>query len=314
MKETLHVAFCVNEPYVSYMCVALKGIACNHSNRYPIMVHVLTDHISNKAKRLIDEAIYGNNSIDYLIHEVDDSPLEGVVVHHYTIFTWYRMLLPALLPDVDKILYLDTDTAVNGNFDELHDFNIDDYAIATPHDTDTFIDEPFLRCGYEKPKEYVCVGVMLMNLDFWRRHNLAQKVIDWGLKNASKLKYPDQDSINYVCQDLKTYIPLKYGVTKSLFTKPYFYTPEYKDQMNDCLNNPVVIHYAGCAPWFMESEHPLTDIWKTYNRLLPHPAKRRYSTKGITGLKVRIWDILHLFKGREIISCDEIKRRIDKIL
>lgn len=313
MGETLNIAFCVNEPYVRYMCVALKGIAYNHSHRYRIMVHILTDHISDKYRKFIDEAIDGCEDVDYLIHEVDDSPLEGVVLHRYTIYAWYRMLLPALLPDVDKILYLDTDIAVHGNFDEVYDFNINDHAIATPRDTDSFTDEPFQRCGYERSKEYVCSGVMLINLDFWRKNNIAEKVIEWGLSNASKLKYPDQDSINYVCQDFKKYISLKYGVTKSLFTKPYFYSPEYKDQMLDCLNSPIVIHYAGCAPWFMESEHPMVDIWKSYNRLLRHPAKRKYSTKGITGLKTRIWDLLHLFKGREIISRDEIRRRIDNI-
>lgn len=313
MNDTLHIAFCVNEPYVNYMCVALKGIATNHSHRYNIKIHILTDHISGKYKKLIDEAIADSNDIEYQIYEVDDSPLNGVVVHHYTIFTWYRMLLPALLPDVDKILYLDTDIAVNGNFDEIHDFNIDGYAIATPHDTDTFIDEPFERCGYDKSKEYVCVGVMLMNLDFWRKNSLSDRIIEWGLNNAAKLKYPDQDSINYICRDYKTFIPLKYGVTKSLFTKPYFYTADYKAQMLDCLNNPVVIHYAGCAPWYMESEHPMADVWKSYNKCLPHPARRRYSTKGITGLKVRIWDMLHFFKGREIISRDEILKRIENI-
>lgn len=313
MNDTLHIAFCVNEPYVNYMCVALKGIVTNHSHRYNIKIHILTDHISGKYKKLIDEAIADSNDIEYKIYEVDDSPLNGVVVHHYTIFTWYRMLLPALLPDVDKILYLDTDIAVNGNFDEIHDFNIDGYAIATPHDTDTFIDEPFERCGYDKSKEYVCVGVMLMNLDFWRKHSLSDRIIEWGLNNAAKLKYPDQDSINYICRDYKTFIPLKYGVTKSLFTKPYFYTADYKAQMLDCLSNPIVIHYAGCAPWYMESEHPMVDIWKSYNKCLPHPARRRYSTKGITGLKVRIWDMLHFFKGREIISRDEILQRIENI-
>lgn len=313
MKVTLHIAFCVNEPYVNYMCVALKGIACNHSHHYHIKIHILTDHISARYIRLIDEAIGDCADIEYVIHEVDDSPLAGVVVHHYTIFTWYRMLLPDLLPDIDKILYLDTDIAVNGNLDELFDFNIDEYAIATPHDTDTFTDQPFVRCGYDKSKGYVCAGVMLMNLDFWRKYNLAEKVINWGRQNASILKYPDQDSINYVCQDFKTYLPLKYGVTKSLFTQPFFYTYEYKEQMSDCLNSPAIIHYAGCAPWYMESEHPMVDIWKSYNKRLPHPAKRKYYSKGLTGLKVRIWDMIHRYKGREAISRDEIKRRIDTI-
>ncbi len=313
MKETLHIAFCVNEPYVNYMCVALKGIACNHSHRYRIKIHILTDHISDFYRNLIDEAVGNCRDIEYVIHDVDDSPLAGVAIQRYTIFAWYRLLLPDLLPDVDKILYLDTDIAVHGNLDGLFDFNIEGYALAAPHDTDTFTDAPFDRCGYDKSKEYVCSGVLLMNLDFWREHRLSEKVIEWSRKNVSVQKYPDQDSINYVCQDFKTFLPLKYGVTKSLFTQPFFYTTDYKKQMYDCLNNPVIIHYAGCAPWYMESEHPMVDIWKSYNRHLPHPVKRKYYSKGLTGLKVRLWDIIHLYKGREAISRDEIRRRIDSI-
>ncbi len=45
-KPPIHIAFCVNNLYADYIRVSIKGLLDN--NDCPIMIHVLSDYISEK--------------------------------------------------------------------------------------------------------------------------------------------------------------------------------------------------------------------------------------------------------------------------
>ena len=45
---------------------------------------------------------------------------------------------------------------------------------------------------------------MLLNLDFWREHNLEFQLLDYAKKNKSKILWQDQDIVNSVLfEDIK---------------------------------------------------------------------------------------------------------------
>lgn len=52
----------------------------------------------------------------------------------YSLACYLRLFAPTLLPDVDKVLYLDCDLIVNGNLDELWNTDLEGYAVAAVHD------------------------------------------------------------------------------------------------------------------------------------------------------------------------------------
>ena len=69
-----------------------------------------------------------------------------------------------------------------------------------------------------KVEEYVNSGVLLINNKKWREENLFEKLLDYSVKNASLLQYPDQDAINFICREHKKMLPDYYNV------RSYFYT------------------------------------------------------------------------------------------
>lgn len=48
-------------------------------------------------------------------------------------------------------------------------------------------------------KGYVCSGVLMLNLDYWRQHSIAEQVLDYGKKYPEKTLFPNQDAINVIC-------------------------------------------------------------------------------------------------------------------
>lgn len=306
----IHIAFCANNDYIPYVSVAIKSILENHI-KTNIIIHILTDYISEEKLNIVKELFYSYQEQHLKIHIVDDTSLKGLK-DTWSIYTWYRVLLPQILPaNIHRILYLDADVIVKDNLQDLFILNMENKAIAGTIDIETFNNITFERCGFEMEKKYICAGVMLMNLDYWREYNLTNKIIDWGRKNNDRIKFPDQDTINYLCRDNKIILPLRYGIQSAFFINDQFYQEPLSKELSDCINRPAIIHYAGCAPWIKElSTHLQTHEWIKYNQMLSNPVKRKYMTKGWNLIKMHIWNILHPFRNSNKLSFEDVKKRL----
>ena len=305
-SQPMHVAFCVNDGYAQYIMVTIKGLLENNSN--PIVIHVLSDYISERNLVRLKDLVSSYPFAELKVIIVDDSKLRGLK-DTWTIYTWYRVLLPEILDkDVHRVLYLDADVLVAGNIGELFWLDMTDKAIAGTIDFQSKDISTYKRCGYEPEKEYVCAGIMLMNLDYWREHDIANQVVRWGRDNNDRIQFPDQDSINYICRNAKILLPLKYDIVDGFFHDDYYYK-NYPQELRECVESPVIIHYAGQAPWVVElSSHLLQDEWETYNQALRQPVKKVYQSKGFLKIKVILYRLFHFNTIRRLERHDVINR------
>ena len=307
----IHIAFCVNDAYVPYISVTLKSIVENHRDD-DVTIHLLTDYISERKRLLLNDVVSGASNIKLCIYIVDDVDLRGLK-DTWSIYTWYRVLLPRYLSkDTHRVLYLDADTIVDSNLRDLFSLEMDDdKSIAAVVDPESFNDETFRRCGYDKGKKYVCAGVMLMNLDYWRKHNLSNRIIEWGREHNDIIKFPDQDTINYLCRDSKIILPLRYGIMDYFFRVDLFYGNEYIKELYDCIEHPAIIHYAGQTPWKKElAKTVMQDRWTYYNKMLRHPVKQVYITKGWNLIKMHIWNFFHPCSKKRFLTRSEVLNKM----
>ena len=305
-SQPMHVAFCVNDGYAQYIMVTIKGLLENNSN--PIVIHVLSDYISERNVARLKDLVSSYTFAELKVIIVDDSKLRGLK-DTWTIYTWYRVLLPEILDkDVHRVLYLDADVLVAGNIGELFRLDMTGKAIAGTIDFQSKDISTYKRCGYEPEKEYVCAGIMLMNLDYWRKHDIANQVVRWGRDNNDRIQFPDQDSINYICRNAKILLPLKYDIVDGFFHDDYYYQ-HYPRELRECVDAPVIIHYAGQAPWVVElSNHLLQDEWEKYNRELKEPVNKIYQSKGILKIKVILYRLFHTKTDKTLNKRDVIER------
>ena len=307
-SQNRHFAFCVNDAYAAYITVTIKSIAENNRGGHNC-IHVFTDAMSERNRKLLADVVGPYDNCSLHIYEVEDTPLKGLYTGNFTIYTWYRILIPAILSEsVERVLYLDADTLVTVSLDELFALDMTDKAIAAAPDIQSWLENAFRRCGYDSSKGYICAGVLMMNLDYWRRHNLAEKMRIWALQKRELIKCPDQDAINYICQDSKIILPLRYGFMHCFCEYDMFYESPYHEELKACIERPAIIHYNGCAPWAKENhKHVMYHEWVKYNRMLSRPIRRRYTTKGMLRFKTMIWDFIHLYRGRRKRTIRDVK-------
>lgn len=309
MACILDFVFCINDRYLPYATVCIKSIADCHKSEN-VRVHILTDNITNKSRKRLLNEFSDSGNLEIKFYYIDDSSLQGLEA--WSKYTWYRLLLPSVLPEnIDKVLYLDADTLVCDNLSDLFASDFTNYAVAGVVDPMHFHDASYIRCGYPAEKGYMCAGVLLVSLSFWRNNQIQEKLLDWAHKYPD-IKLHDQDCINTVCQDSKKFLPIKYGVIDALFAEENLYLPDKLNEIEESITHPAIIHYAGKAPWFKDvANHFMSNRWHDCNHSLKHPAKLTYKSSGLLKLKIQIHDLLYPSSIRNGIREQEILSRLD---
>ena len=81
---------------------------------------------------------------------------------------YYRLALPILLPNINKIIYLDGDTITLIDLKEMYDIDMDNYYYKG------FLD--YLKDSFNPNNNlYLCSGVLLINLEELRKDDMVNK-------------------------------------------------------------------------------------------------------------------------------------------
>lgn len=177
--------------------------------------------------------------------------------------TWYRMLLPELLPDLSRALYLDTDTLVVAPLQPLWQTDLGDRwlgAVTNP----LF---PSMRrrieadLGLPGGALYFNSGVLLLDLDAWRANDVTERVLE-VVASGVPIVWPDQDALNAVLHE--HWLPLhpRWNAMPALFELPRRHAPHPATLVREAVADPAVVHFVGPhKPWHYRSRHPFRDSW-----------------------------------------------------
>lgn len=151
--------------------------------------------------------------------------------------TYYRLMIPWLIPDVDKIIYADVDIIFKTSLRTLFETPLDGKllagALTSPPEHWAKFKKYFERIGADYT-HYINAGILLMNSRLLREEGLDSRFDDLSRK---KFLYQDQDILNVSCRDRIAYFDKRYNL------QPRLYGSEEK------YSTDVAIHYAGEKPW-----------------------------------------------------------------
>lgn len=169
-----------------------------------------------------------------------------------------RLAAPQLLDD-ERVIYLDTDTLVKSDLSEFFDWDlqgspmaaIPDIAaqrISATHDKERRYFESKLN---GRPLDtYFNSGVLLMDLDQFRRRGLGEKAIKIIFDNP-KLRFPDQDALNLALDGDVVLLPQRWNtMTCEKLTAVHPGMPSsLRERVKSAFDDPAILHYATHKPW-----------------------------------------------------------------
>lgn len=188
--------------------------------------------------------------------------------------TYTRFYLDELLPELDKVIYLDDDLVIQQDLAELDQILIEDYYCAAVRDmvaeTSTPSHMEKLGCNL---KYHFNAGVMLLNLKKMREDKTSEKLIDYIQHGLNYLG--NQDAFNIVFNGNVKYISCLWNFHVMYLKKmssekiaEYYDISNIKDEY-DFIKESKIVHFAATPkPWDMY-QYGLTDLFMHYYRKSP---------------------------------------------
>lgn len=249
----MNICFASDNNYAPYMGTAIASVLKNSLEDEKIIFHLIDGGITkeNKEKILSLKNIKDCEIKFYTpdIERYNDWFEKTSVKIYFSPAMFYRLSISTLIPDVDKILYLDSDLVVTGSLRELFLADLENYYAFVIKFRKTLE----MKGTYGK---LFCSGFLLINNKLWRENNIEQQFIDYYEKNY-KTCFGDQDILNAVLEDKVKYIDEKWSF---LADKRYHYE-------NPKLENAIIIQYLGFEkPWMENCRTSLLidEYWKYY--------------------------------------------------
>ena len=175
--------------------------------------------------------------------------------HYNSKAAYYKILLPSTLPNVDKIIYIDSDAINLEDLSEMYNIKLKkNMYFCWVTDYIYHLNE-LKNFGFFSDK-YINSGIMIMNLKALRENSIDKKLIEFV--NTHPLAFVDQTAINCVCHNNIQVIPFKYNVFAfSSFKKLSILNQEQdvkyrmnESELNKSFNEPTLLHYFTLnKPW-----------------------------------------------------------------
>jgi len=200
------IFFAVDDEYVPFLAVALVSLIENSSKKYYYSIKVLYTNISEDNKQKILKYSKENVSIEFvdLNYYIDNIKDKLYTRDYYSKTTYFRLFLPNLYPQYDKVIYLDSDIVVLGDIAELYNVDITDKLLAAAPDDAVQSKRVFQEyvervVGTVSYKKYFNAGILVMNLDEMRKIDFQTKFL-YLLGTIKFTVAQDQDYLNRLCK------------------------------------------------------------------------------------------------------------------
>lgn len=261
----IEVCFSSDDQYAQHLAVALASLLHHRALSDQVSVSVLDGGITEEnRRRLEDVAEQGGARICFLPVKKDEfrnAPLQTSAdgPTHISLAAYYRLLLEELLPDVDKVIYLDCDLVCRASLAELYGQDMGNDWIRGVADIDE--ERHTRRLGLRR---YVCSGVLLLNLRAWRENNVQQKCMDFIRNHANIIVLHDQDVLNVVCQEHLSCLDKTWDAQACETRQGRI------SGFNDIARTANIIHFiGGRKPWQPGCRHPYRREYFRYLKLTP---------------------------------------------
>lgn len=184
---------------------------------------------------------------------------------------WLRVLLPALLPDVERVLYLDADLVVIDDIAPLWETDLGDHLFGAVTNPCYPGIPPPAALQLTRREHYVNSGVLLMNLERMREHGCIDELRDFAASHPDN-PCPEQDALSALYHDRCTLLHPRWNVQAICFERPARRLPFPPGQAAEALTDPAIVHFTGVSkPWHHMSRHPLGHLYFEHLDATPWP-------------------------------------------
>jgi len=278
--DSIHLAFCFDERMELPFLIVADSIKRRLKTRRKVVFHALHTNPLLYCETYLSRI--SSDVCEFRFYDVKNPLADINVTNGATSATYLRFLLPGLLNDIERVVYIDCDTIVLNDITALHDTKLDGRAIAAVIDFSIVGAHPLndwtvgREAKFWSANEYVeqvvelndwasyfNAGIVVMDLDEFRRRDLVKKCEEFLSRTNDERIFNDQDALNYVINGAFVQLDPRWNVQAC--RKPQDFASA-KGPLAAAAKlwqtNPWILHYTGPGkPWI---GHMPGTMWDRY--------------------------------------------------
>ncbi len=254
-KITVPIFYACDDAFIKYTIVSLHSMIENASRDFDYDVHILsttaTEEMKAKVLKLQNEnfKITFDDVSSHLAAIQEKLPIRD----YYSKTTYYRFFIAEMFPSLDKAIYIDSDTVVQGDISELYMTELGEHLVGACHEQamvqvdeyGTYVEK---NIGIDR-NAFFNAGVLLINCRLFRDECVLEKFVEL-LQIYNFVVTQDEDYLNVICKDKVLFLDQRWN-TEMLGEIPYP-PEEFK-----------VIHYIMVSkPWHYHDCRHGDIFWK----------------------------------------------------
>lgn len=269
--NTVPIVFAFDNNLVFPACVCISSLMMNSKEDTFYDIFILNSKKDNIDKTQLDKIPSYYRNCRILYRYVDGTFDASFEIRGITTPAYYRLLIPELIPEYDKIIYSDVDVIFRSDLYGIYSkTNIEGFYFAGVNSLSHLVPEYaeyYKKKGLDSSK-IIYSGNLIIN---------SKKILEDGIigefkKHADKnYKFQDMDIINIVCRDKIKYLSSEFCLTtfisKWLVSDVNELYKIWKKDEIEKTKNKGIVHYNGQKPW--KGYCVNFDIWWEYYRKSP---------------------------------------------
>ena len=267
----IDIAFAIDENYIVQCATTMVSILKNTHTKYKLRFHILCEKVNGKMNKLFDLQSIKDFELYFYEVTLDKISKFPLSMHWISRTTYYRFLLPTVLPiEIEKCIYLDCDLICMQDIESLWSYDIDNYLAGAVNDIAASMYNK--RLGRPQESAYFNAGVLLLNLKNLREFDFLKMCEEYYESKKECITAQDQDILNGVLCDSWLQLPLIYNICTPLYQKITLYYQELDfSTRTEIIENPAIVHFTGIyKPWLSFVNHPFRDKYIEFESYTPY--------------------------------------------
>ena len=324
----INIAYSSSNAYAKCTGISILSLLHNNTDEETINIYVYTTDMADNNKAKLKEI---TDKYKREIKIVDISKQLELIASQFgfesmrgSYNTFVRLFVSHWLDDIDRVLFIDSDTLILGLVSDYYYVDMDDNMLAAVPDAgiyerDSQVEDIEI---INKGEKYINAGVVLLNLKLWRQENADMLIADRIKEYKKEWLNSEQSVFNYAFYNRCKYIHLSYNYYTTFHFEEYEKILKHleldrvisKEEYIEAKNAPIIIHFVGLPyvrPWYNKNISPYKEVYLNYYKMSPWCTEALENFPRNPQFSYRIYDyILYVAQKHKLYTFHNMIRTI----